>query len=334
MNSKTYLFARLFGVLALLLATSVRAEGTSPYISPSSQTLSATVGTAIAATQAFSARNFGGTPKYSVSPALPQGLGFSSSNGVISGTPTVAAARAIYKVTAVYGTKSASATVTITVNQASTTASLTPSSQVVIATVGKAISTAAFQTANFGTTSINYSIQPAPPVGLTLNTATGVLSGTPSVVSAQASYVVTAQSSTAQARASIVLTVIQSGSTTPTSGLNCPDATQAASETAAVQGRRAYLRLNCYGCHGDYAQGNTMGPNVQGNGGDVAEAVNGDGGMPSFTKVLCPNDVANLTAYLNGVKALQTNGTPQLLDWQTYPGNKFTTVKPGIANFH
>ena len=336
MNRKTHLFARLVGVLALALASGVNAEGSStPSISPSSQTISGKVGQAIAPTQAYTARNFGGSPSYSVSPSLPQGLGLSSSKGVISGTPTLGASQATYTVTAKYGTKSAKATVTITVSQSSTSAILTPSSQIVVATVGKALSTSAFQASNFGGTAITYSIQPTPPQGLSLNAATGVLSGTPLAVSSQANYTVKAQSSTAQATASITLTVVQSGGgTTPSSALNCPDPAQAASETAAVQGRRAYLRLNCYGCHGDYAQGGTMAPGVQGEGGDVAEALRGDGGMPSFTSALCPNDATNLSAYLNSVKALQTSKTPQLLDWKTYPGKQFTTVAPGIANFH
>ncbi|MEN9682194.1 MAG: hypothetical protein RLZZ627_2087 [Pseudomonadota bacterium] len=343
MKHKAHLFTRLLGGLALALATSVSAEDrttTTPSISPSSQTISAKVGQAIKATAAYAARNFGGTPSYSISPALPQGLGLSASNGVITGTPQVAATQANYTVTAKYGTKSAKATVTVTVTQTSGSASLTPPSQVVVATVGKAISTSALEAANFGTASVSYSIQPSPPAGLTLNTSTGSLSGTPTVATAQSSYVVTGQSSSAQATASITLTVVQGGgSTTPTSGLNCPDAAQAATETAAIQGRRAYLRLNCYSCHGDYAQGGTMGPNVQGEGGDVAEALRGDGGMPSFTSALCPNDASNLSAYLNSVKSLYnaaspTSSAPQLLDWKTYPGNQFTSTPSGLGHFH
>lgn len=336
MSNKVNMLTRFLGLLTFALATQVSAEGTTtPYISPSSQTVSGTVGQAITATTAYTAKNFGGAPSYSISPDLPSGLNMSVSNGVITGTPQVAAAQANYTVTAVYGTKSAKATVSVKVVQTSATASLSPASQTVIATVGKQITaTATYQANNFGAAP-TFSIQPALPSGLQFSQSTGVVSGTPTVASAQATYTVTAVSSSAQAKATITFTVVQSGSgTTPTSGLNCPDPALAASETAAIQGRRAYLRMNCYGCHGDYAQGGTMGPNVQGNGGDVAEALNGDGGMPSFASALCPNDATNLAAYLNSVKALQTSNVPQLLDWKTYPGNKFTTVAPSVANFH
>jgi hypothetical protein len=42
---------------------------------------------------------------------------------------------------------------------------------------------------------ISYSVSPALPSGLSLNTATGVISGTPTVVSANATYTVTATNS-------------------------------------------------------------------------------------------------------------------------------------------
>ena len=172
------------------------------------------------------------------------------------------------------------------------TASIAPASQTLIATVGKPITaTTAYQATNFGS-SPTYGITPDPKtVGLAFNTSNGVISGTPTAPLSKTVYTVTATSSKAKATATITLTVLGSGSTPPppstSSTLNCPDATQAASETAATQGRRAYLRLNCYGCHGDYAQGGTMGPNVQGAGGDVAEAINGDGAV-SYTHLTLP----------------------------------------------
>ena len=86
-------------------------------------------------------------------------------------------------------------------------------------------------------------------------------------------------------------------------------ATLASSGNAADDGRRSYIRLNCVSCHGQDASGG-MGPNIQGEGGDVVEAVNGEGAMPSYAGFLCPNDVIDLQAYLNSVSK-----TTKFLDW-------------------
>jgi cytochrome c551 len=69
----------------------------------------------------------------------------------------------------------------------------------------------------------------------------------------------------------------------------------------AGEGRRAWLKFNCYGCHGMRAQGG-MGPDVQHESGEVAEAIRGEGGgMPSFTTLLTPTDITNLRAYLRSI---------------------------------
>lgn len=68
-------------------------------------------------------------------------------------------------------------------------------------------------------------------------------------------------------------------------------------------GRAAWLRLGCYGCHGDNAGGG-MGPNVRGKeAGDVTEAMSGDareGGMRSYVgvKQVLPTDPGDIAAYL------------------------------------
>lgn len=82
----------------------------------------------------------------------------------------------------------------------------------------------------------------------------------------------------------------------------------------AVEGRRAYLRMNCYSCHGSSGHGGGMGPSLVGEADETAEAVlNGEGeGMPSFKNNLCANDVANLTAYL---QLLGTGSEPSFLNW-------------------
>jgi len=92
-----------------------------------------------------------------------------------------------------------------------------------------------------------------------------------------------------------------------TAPFNC--GTLASSGNAADDGRRAYIRLNCVSCHGQDGSGG-MGPNIKDGGDDVAEAVNGEGAMPSFAGFLCPNDVADLQAYLGSISK-----TAKHLDW-------------------
>ena len=88
--------------------------------------------------------------------------------------------------------------------------------------------------------------------------------------------------------------------------------TLASSGNAADDGRRAYNRLNCVSCHGQDGSGG-MGPNIQGGGDDVAEAVYGEGAMPSYAGFLCPNDIIDLQAYLG-----RTTKTVKYLDWDVY----------------
>jgi cytochrome c551 len=83
----------------------------------------------------------------------------------------------------------------------------------------------------------------------------------------------------------------------------------------AVEGRRAFMRMNCYSCHGATGHGGAMGPSLVGvEAGDVNEAVlNGGGeGMPSFKNNLCAKDIPNLTAYL---QLLGTGTEPTFVNW-------------------
>ncbi len=84
---------------------------------------------------------------------------------------------------------------------------------------------------------------------------------------------------------------------------------------AAGEGRRAFVRMNCYSCHGGSGHGGTMGPSLVGvEPAEVGEAVlNGEGeGMPSFKNNLCTNDIANLTTYL---QTLGTSAEPKFYEW-------------------
>jgi len=82
-----------------------------------------------------------------------------------------------------------------------------------------------------------------------------------------------------------------------------------------VEGRRVFLRENCYGCHGGRAGGG-MGPNFRDDrptADDVENAVeNGlPGGMPAFHN-LKDQDIRNLVAYIN---SLRTPAEPTFTHW-------------------
>ncbi len=65
----------------------------------------------------------------------------------------------------------------------------------------------------------------------------------------------------------------------------------------AGEGRRAYLKYNCSGCHGNRGGGG-MGPAVAGED-DVDDILSGeDGGMRPYRGIVTSADLTNLRAYL------------------------------------
>jgi|SRR5450432_534818 cytochrome c551 len=80
----------------------------------------------------------------------------------------------------------------------------------------------------------------------------------------------------------------------------------------AGEGRRVFLKNNCYGCHGGRGGGG-MGPNLRGGLDiEVEEAVHGlPGGMPRFRN-LTDNDISNLEAYF---RSLRTPAEPTFTHW-------------------
>jgi len=133
-----------------------------------------------------------GTPtSYSVSPALPTGLSFSNTTGQLAGTPTVITANAAYTVTATNSSGSTTFVLNITVNDKPPT-SLNYSPSPFVFTINNPI-TAVNPTVS-GTPS-SYSVAPALPTGLSINTTTGQLAGTPTALAANATYTVTATNS-------------------------------------------------------------------------------------------------------------------------------------------
>ncbi|HWB64227.1 MAG TPA: putative Ig domain-containing protein, partial [Chitinophagales bacterium] len=139
------------------------------------------------------------------SPALPAGLSISSTTGTISGTPTTASAATNYTVTATNGCSSTTATVNITVQTAATTLSYTIQNPTYC--TGNTIASNS-PTTNAGGTK-TYSVTPALPAGLSLNTSTGVITGTPTTVTATANYVVTVSNGCSSKQTTLSITIIQ-----------------------------------------------------------------------------------------------------------------------------
>lgn len=80
--------------------------------------------------------------------------------------------------------------------------------------------------------------------------------------------------------------------------------------SSAGEGRRLWLKYNCYGCHGMRAEGG-MAENVQGEGAGIAREGSSEG-MPSYAKYLTERDVKNLEAYL---RSIGTTGEPTFTHW-------------------
>jgi hypothetical protein len=140
---------------------------------------------------------------YSVSPALPSGLSLNTSTGVISGTPMVPAAAANYTVTATNAAGSTTKAVNITVILKPSGLSYSDSAGSY--TVGTAI-TPNTPTVT-GSSPLSYSVLPALPAGLTLNSSTGVISGTPTTATTTQTYSVTVSNAGGSASATISIVV-------------------------------------------------------------------------------------------------------------------------------
>jgi sugar lactone lactonase YvrE len=146
-----------------------------------------------------------GTLTYSVSPALPAGLTFSSA-GMVSGTPTQWVS-ATYTVT-VTDTNGGTATATfsLAVNPGTPFTATTAIASTTL-TAGQAATAFTPVTASGGTGTLSYSVSPALPAGLVFST-TGTVSGTPTAVSAATTYTVTVTDSNSATRtATFSLTV-------------------------------------------------------------------------------------------------------------------------------
>ena len=191
-----------------------------PIIAADPHTLIATVGTAITST---SITNTGGpVTSYAISLANGQslkantGLDFDPSTGSISGTPTMAADRLFYTISATNAPNFAhSASIDITIVAAP---DISPSVPTLIATVGTAIPPITITNNGGAVARASYSISPNLPAGLSIDTATGEISGMPTAVASAQTYTITANGvgiPTVTATATVDITVNAADNTAP-----------------------------------------------------------------------------------------------------------------------
>ena len=128
-----------------------------------------------------------GTVKhFSVSPALPAGVSLDPTTGVISGTPLTAAPEATYTITASNDAGSTNTALDFVVFVPPSALSYPGPAN---GTVGVVL-TGLVPTLSGDASS--YAVRPALPAGLTLDSATGVVSGTPASARITATYTITA----------------------------------------------------------------------------------------------------------------------------------------------
>lgn len=163
----------------------------------------------------LAAPTVGGGPvaSFSISPSLPTGMTFTTTTGVISGTPTnPSVGSPMYTVTATNSGGSTTATLTIRVRDIPPAGlSYTPSTVTcgrgAVCTIGPPTST--------GGTILTYTVSPALPSGLSLSQTTGVISGRAAAIAAAQPFTVTGSNAEGMTTATLTIDIIE----LPPSGL-------------------------------------------------------------------------------------------------------------------
>ncbi|MEZ6026502.1 MAG: CHRD domain-containing protein [Planctomycetota bacterium] len=143
---------------------------------------------------------------WAISPALPAGLSFSTSTGVITGTPTVVTNQTGYTITASNAAGSTQATLTLTVTLGAPTGLSYSNDPAIGYVTGNTFPT--MSPSSSGGAVASYSISPTLPNGVSINTTTGVISGAPTSQSASATYTITASNATGSTQATVTIVVL------------------------------------------------------------------------------------------------------------------------------
>ncbi len=141
---------------------------------------------------------------FSITPSLPLGLSLNTSTGLISGIPLVTLPQTTFTITGTNNGGSTTASFRLTVNSiAPNNLKYNDSSIVATRTITNINSSVTYS----GDSITNFSIIPVLPNGLSLNTTTGLISGTPTVNIAQTIFTITGSNSGGSTTTNFTLTV-------------------------------------------------------------------------------------------------------------------------------
>ena len=144
------------------------------------------------------------TTSFALTGTLPAGMNFESSNGTIWGTPTADMSSTNYTVTANNSAGSFSTTFSMQIMSAPSGITYSPSSMTLEKGTAMTTNTPTYS----GSTVTSWSISPSLPSGLSIDTSTGAISGTPSVLQTSSqSYTVTATNGQGSATTSISIII-------------------------------------------------------------------------------------------------------------------------------
>jgi len=186
----------------------------------------------------------GGTTPYTFAisgGSLPAGMSFNTATGAVSGTPTgTLTSGRTYTVTATDAIGATSSkTFVIVITSALTTTQAVSSRSV---TVNQALTAFTPVTASGGTAPYSYALSGALPSGVSFNTSTGQVSGTPTAVLSTTSYTVTvtdASGATSSKAFSLTVNAVATDTQAPTLSISSPTSSTSYSTTAtsvALQG--------------------------------------------------------------------------------------------------
>jgi hypothetical protein len=177
---------------------------------------------------------------FSISPAVDNGLSFSASTGRITGTPQATATAVTYTITGNSRSVWVSQTFTLTV----TAALAAPAFTLSTSTESRTVNTAAtgFTANSTGGAIASFAISATPP-GMSFNTTTGALTGTPNTVAAATTYTITATNASGNATQTFTLTVTAALVTADNSVAQAAAQAEAARKAKEQQELREILAL-------------------------------------------------------------------------------------------